>query len=386
MITIDKLNFRTEILKQCNAGTQEIEELLKYNNRYFDHSYNEEISLPLEDERHIEVWEDYIEEAKEKGTFATLKEKLVQFNFLIKEGISEQSFYKDVTLRGKDIDEVPEATELELERPEKLELTVEQTIAGKIPVLKVKHRPDFVSIIQAILKKNEPQEIPDSMGATMISGYNNWDRIRRYKEEWLNDNLAWNWRKEFKRLISKKELYQDKFMVLSDNNYSAISAKELNLSEAEWREYSLKIRLGHESTHYFTKRALGSMETHLLDELIADYMGLSNALGYYKAKWFLKFMGVEGSTKYREGGRLENYVDRNLLSRSSFEILQRLVRKAAMNLEKFDKLYLNEENDYKKLMTLTYFTLEELAVDKAIELLNDRFTKVTKINIMEINN
>ena len=63
-----------------------------------------------------------------------------------------------------------------------------------------------------------------------------------------------DWAEEFKQLIHRKELYQDRFIILSDGFYSNIPASEIGLSESEWRRLSLTIRLEHECTHYFTRR------------------------------------------------------------------------------------------------------------------------------------
>ncbi|MGM0502213.1 MAG: DUF7005 family protein [Bacillota bacterium] len=373
---MQKLDFRKKVLQELGASAGEIEEVLEYTSRHFKHP-QKELELPLANEAHIPVWEDYVQEAEEKGVFATLQDKLVQFSFPIQNGISKQDYYKDVTLRGKDSTTIEQAVGLELEQPEQLKLTVAETIAGKVPLLIVKHRPDFIKITQAIAYKNEPYPIPDSMGATMIAGYNNWDRIHLYKTRWLENNSIREWKSEFKKLIKRKELYQDKLIIVSAMNYSAISAAQLNLSAQQWQEYSLQIRIAHESTHYLANRVLGGMETHVVDELIADYWGITTAVGHYKVDWFFKFMGLDSKDKYRAGGRLENYVDQTKISKGSFKLLIKLVRNAAHNLAEFDKKHLAEGNNYKKVLVLTHFTLEELASEKGVELLDDCYKGLT---------
>ena len=47
------------------------------------------------------------------------------------------------------------------------------------------------------------------------------------------------------------------FIVLSKKPYSNVPAKELNLSDAEWKEKSLLIRREHECVHYYTKIKYG---------------------------------------------------------------------------------------------------------------------------------
>ena len=64
-------------------------------------------------------------------------------------------------------------------------------------------------------KKNEPAQ--ESMGASMVTGYNNWDRIFAYKKQWETvnpENSAEEyWKEEFRRIILQKELYQYCFII-----------------------------------------------------------------------------------------------------------------------------------------------------------------------------
>jgi hypothetical protein len=107
-----------------------------------------------------------------------------------------------------------------------------------------------------------------------------------------------------------------------------------------------------------------------LDELIADYRGVVAAVGYYRADWFLRFVGLEAFPKYRHDGRLQNYRGHPPLSEEAFRILQCLVKAAAENLERFDRRYASQprtlEDQVTLLVALTTLTLEELAGSSAI--------------------
>jgi len=173
--------------------------------------------------------------------------------------------------------------------------------------------------VQALARRNEPVPVPDAQGAVTVAGYNNWERIRQLERA---------------RLKPRKELYQDRFILLSDGPYSAVAAADLGLDDDAWRALSLAIRREHECTHYFTKRYYGVMKNHVLDEVLADYMGLVAACGRFRADWFLRFVGLEGE-RYRPGGRLDLY--RGGLSNGAFAVLQELVRRAAANVERFDE-------------------------------------------------
>jgi hypothetical protein len=357
------LEFRANVLAAYGASNKEIEELLAYTENVFDSScFAEPLKLPLPPEPHVATWQRYVTQAQEIGVFPTLQTHLVQLRFPIQEGISQTEAYQSATRKGTPVDNIKEATGLVLQQPEKLQLIIHQSLAGAIPVIIAGERADFVSLVQALTMRNEPKEVPASMGACMVGGFNNWDRIRQYRQQWEINNPNWteaSWNIEFRQLISQKELYQDKFIILSQGYYSNVSPADMGLSELEWQQLSLTIRLEHESTHYFTKRLFGSMRNNLLDEFIADYRGIVAAAGCYRDDWFLRFMGLESFPHYRQGGRLENY--RGNLSAGSFKILSSLVVDAAKNLKMFELQQTSGINPAMILTSLCCLTLEELA-------------------------
>jgi hypothetical protein len=366
--------FRASVLASYGANASQIEELLAYNHNTFDHK---NLILPFDfkfvPEPHVAVWQEYAQAAKSIGTFEILKQVLVQFQFPILEGISQTNEYRAATRRGIPVDGITQATGLVLKKPEALNLIIYQSLAGAIPVLITENREDFVAIVQALTMHNEPKPVPASMGACIVSGFNNWDRIRKYRRQWEAQNpkncSEVNWRIEFQRLLPQKQLYQDKFIIASGGYYSNVSHLDIGLEESQWRQMSLQIRLEHECTHYLTQRLFFSMRNNLLDEFIADYRGIVSACGHYRSDWFLRFMGLESFPNYREGGRLENYRGQPPLSDGSFKILQALVKNASQNLQQFEikhKDKLITVNDQKlMLIALSFLTLEELASEQA---------------------
>lgn len=331
------------------------------------------MSFPLPDEPFVAAWENYAAEAGEAGVHEVLKKRLIQFKFPIREGISQSASYQAATRRLGTADGLPEATGLILERPGKLELVLHQTPAGRIPILITRHRKDFVTLVRALTRKNEPAPLPESMGASLVTGYNNWDRIFTYRKRWeaINpeNSSEERWQEELGRLIPQKELYQDRFIILSDGPYSAVPAADMGLTEEEWRSASLVIRREHECAHYFTLRLFSSMRNNIMDELIADYMGIVAAAGHYQARWFLRFAGLENYPVYREGGRLQNYRGNPPLSDGAFRVLQALVKSASENLEEFDRKNAarirGRAGKTAVLAALTRLTLEELASEDA---------------------
>lgn len=364
---------RKRVLIEFGGKNEEVEELLEYNRNVFYTGPGCEGDSPglSEDESFTEVWREYINEAETKGAFNTLKTYFPQLNFPILQGISQTPEYRSAVLKGVSWEGMTVASGLMMENPEALSVYLYPSCAGRIPVLFTSSRADFKTLVGALSMKNEPMDIPDSTGAFFVKGFNNWDRIKRYREKW--EKAAGTseseplWPEEFKRLVPQKHLYQDKFIILSDGPYSGISGEVLGFSEDEWNSISLVIRREHECTHYFTQRAYGFARNNVFDEIIADYAGIVKAAGIYKARWFLNFVGLENYPKYRSGARLENYRGNPPLSDGAWTVLQRLVWQAAYNLEKLNEITGNKPEKQALadiLGKLSGMTLEEMAVSR----------------------
>ena len=326
-------------------------------------------ALPLEDEPLVADWLGYVHEARSTGTFDALTRHLVQLRFPIRAGMSDDDGYRRATRRG-DVSAASEAGDgLVLHRPDLLDLTVPTTMAGGVPILVAGERADFVALVQALTGRNEPIDVPDAMGACLVKGLNNWSRVAAYREAWTcrtGESSTEAWAVEFQRLIPQKVLYQDRLIILSRGPYSATPAAAAGLSEGEWRGRSLAIRQEHELTHYFTYRVFGTMRSHVVDELVADFVGLVRGFGAYRADLALRFLGLEAFPHYRSGGRLEHYRGTPPLSDAAFSAVQALATRAAHNLEALAATpALPATDDLEGLGRLTLglvsLTLEELA-------------------------
>ena len=375
---MDRTEARARIQASFGAGPAETEELLAYDESPFDHAcLPTPLTLPLPPEAHVATWERYVAEAAPVGVWETLVRHLPRVRFPIREGISQTEAYRAATLRGVSPDRMAEATGLDLNHPEQLRLIVHRSVAGAIPVLIVGDRADFVALVRALSMRNEPVPVPASMGVCTVKGFNNWDRIREYRRQWEARDPANRgeaaWAAEFQRLIPRTELYQDRFMILSEGPYSDVPAADLGLADEAWRHLSVTIRLEHECTHYLTLRLFGVMRNNALDELLCDYMGISAAAGRFRADWLLRFMGLEAFPTYRAGGRLQNYLGQPPLSDGAFAVLRALVKAAADNLERFDGRRIPVAAGVSErgpaLLALTRLSLEDLASDRATELL-----------------
>lgn len=327
---------RAEVLRAFGAGPREVPELLAYNRSVF--VFPDIVDLPLPDEPFVDAWRGYAAQAESRGVLPVLREHLLQLRFPVAEGVSAGDAYQAAIRRGT----VPETAEpLRLEDEAGLRLFIHSTPAGAVPVLLAPRRADFETLVRALTRKNEPAPIPASMGACMVGGYNNWGRVAELRRRWEGGErlveATGDWFTAFALIKPRRELYQDRFVLLSGGAYSGVSAGEMGMDPEEWSRASITIRLEHECAHYFTRRVLGSMRNNLLDELIADYAGIVAAAGRFRADWFLRFMGLEGETDgCRPGGRLWNYRGTPPLSDAAFAVLQRIVRAAALRLEAAD--------------------------------------------------
>ncbi|MBC7882207.1 MAG: hypothetical protein H7Y37_12845 [Anaerolineae bacterium] len=375
-----QIPFRTRVLKSYGADDLSLPELLKYNANPFHCGWLElPLDLPLPAEPHLSIWKSYREEAEQTSVFAVLKRYFIQFQFPILSGISSEVSYRAAVSQGVWPQEGRWPQGLMLEQPEVLKLLIHPSLAGEIPVLIAPHRRDFVSLVQALTRYNEPTTVPNSMGACMVAGFNNWDRIWRMHHAWCElpgENETW--KQVWHQILPHKELYQDCFILLSEGSYSGIPAEALDLQPEDWLATSATIRLEHECTHYFTRRLFGSMRNNLFDEFLADYMGILSVSGRYRANWFLQFVGLAEFPAYRLGGRLENYRGKPSLSDPAFAILQALVFDAAHNLEYIEDhdRHTRKLPAFEKLLALSLLTIEELASQEAFRRFEQALSRV----------
>lgn len=320
-----------ETCRACGATDADVDALLACTANVFRVQTQE---IPLADEPYVAVWRRWAREGEGEGLFPVLARHLPQLAFPVVAGISQTDDYRAATLRGVPVGELAAATGLSLAEPQALRLVLYPTVAGTVPVLLPRGRADFETLVRALSGRNEPVALLASMGACTVKGYNDWDRLRAYQCGWLAEHADGDWSDELSRLQQHRELYQDRFLILSDGDYSGIPAAESGRDAEAWRRMSVDIRIRHECTHYVTLRLFGSARNNPHDELVCDFIGFSGALGRFSAALFARGMGIDALPHFREGGRLQHYAPD--LSDSAFTVLCALTASAARNLERFD--------------------------------------------------
>jgi hypothetical protein len=264
-------------------------------------------------------------------------------------------------------------------------LTIEPTLAGRVPILIAGCRHDFVALVRACTARNEPEPVPDAMGACIVTGLNNWDRVARHRQavEAERDGLLTpaEWAAELAALAPRKALYQDRFIILGGGPYSAVPASEIGLTEEDWLARSAAVRRAHECTHYFTLRAFGVMRNNLLDELLADFAGLATSFGRYDGRLALRFLGLDTWPDRRPGGRFEQYLGSPPIDTTAVEILHRLIVAAVSRLEAFlgGADLRSPGSVARMLVALAGLTIEEMADDKLPIRLADRLAKAPSL-------
>lgn len=334
------------------------------------------LRFPLDDEPFVNAWRGYAAAAV-KSDIRVLAERLVQLSFPIREGISRTDEYRAVTRKGHPPVAADGASGLLLEQPHACRILVHRTWAGAIPVIYAGCYNDFVSLVRAFTARNEPVPLPQSMGGCMVSGYNNWDRFRQLKREWMDAHSDETFSIECVRHLRSR--YQDRFIILSTGCYSGVAPNILGVSASDWHELSTVIRREHEFAHYWTRRVSAAVSNPILDEIIADYCGIVAARGRFAAKWLLVFLGLQDDLPRADTGRLANYRGTPPLSDDAFALIGKLIRAAAVNLEVFDRTHASQLTGLsgllRALLTLSQTSLEQLASDTAQSVLHDAFTR-----------
>jgi hypothetical protein len=358
--------WRSAVLRRFGAGADDIARLLPLTSAPLaEVGADSPGEWPFADEGHLATWRRYAQEAERDGTWAVLERHLVQLRLPVRAGISQTPEYRRATLQGRRGETIEEG--LQLQRPERLHLTIVPTLAGHLPALIAPEREDFETLVRALTCRHEPVPVPPPMGACLVRGLVNWERVASHRRQWqVAQPLAMPgaWERELERLRSRPELYQDRLLLLSTGPYSGIAAEQLGVHPGRWLEMSLAIRQEHEGAHYVTLRLTGQLRSSPADELLADWLGLVRATGGYPPGWAARFLGLDGHGTFRAGGRLEGYLGESPLPDSAFSALCALLSAAIEGLAALEPPTADLPDRQAELfLGLARRSLEELATD-----------------------
>lgn len=183
------------------------------------------------------------------------------------EGKAALDFLTEITGRDK--------TAFPLENEEALRIFPEETLGGTLPVIITGNHKDFRRVEAMLNGRDVLADIPVTVNA-------------------------------FTLVVRTAKTRARHMILLSQAHYSNVSARSMGLEERQWLEWSQRLRLAHECTHYEMLRLFGNMQNHALDEIVADAVGQLAVFGNFSAERQRLFFGLEHGTG-RCTGRLTYY-------------------------------------------------------------------------------
>jgi len=205
-------------------------------------------------------------------------------------GMSKSPAFTDAVYRGKRYDGVPDYSLSEKDRFSRVD-----TPAGPVDVLLLHERVDFEKCACALANRCEPKPLPRSVGAFMISGLTDWEKVRKYldkgpQEECLVNSFLLNWlKRDHPDILSR-------IILLSSGWYSGIAPERLGLSGEDWTEKSVTLRMYHEIAHFVCRSRYPKDIQAIRDEVFADMIGIVAAFGRFDAEMAKVFLGIDGDT------------------------------------------------------------------------------------------
>lgn len=355
-------------LLDAGALPGDLKSLRQYvDNPFHLNAIHPDSEIPLEDEPHVTDWRRYHTESMGSDVFSYLQTKLPQLNIPIRPGMASTAAYRRVTRQGGAFRQDDFGGCLSLQVPDELQLLIHEHPAGALPVLATPNREDFLTLLCALGGRSEPKSVSATVNAHLIAGCNNWDRVGRYKETWQrrrDRNPTNDWAVEMRRVVhDKPNLFQDKIVIVTDSLYSGVTASEIAITDAEWRRCSMSLRLEHEFTHYATKRLWGTMRTNLFDELVADFMGMTHAVGSFSRDAFSLFLGLSHWPTAKPNARV--YAYQGALDDRAFVIAGHLTLSAAAALERLSDSFYEKKTRFIFFLALCQLGLVDLARDGA---------------------
>ncbi len=235
--------------------------------------------LPLPEAPELAWWETVVANGTKgvlqgQSVLAALNNALPQLRLPQQAGISSSELYRALVLRGDCSDAASIAAMGQAPQwhsPEALRLWIAPHPCGAMPVVQTPSRSDFVQLVRALAHRGEPVDLAEGVHAQAVSGLIHWGLIQACGRQ------------------SRAQL-----ILLHEAPYGSVPASAIPgaLSDDAWLAASTTLRLEHELTHLATKRLLGEMRLNLLDELIADCMGMVAALGWFNAELFGRCLGL----------------------------------------------------------------------------------------------
>ena len=242
--------------------------------------------FPLLEPPGTDWWRAFLASTAPEDRFEALREAFPQLWLPTAEGQRQSPDYQRLVLRGEAPSEEVRAGAPALRDPAGFAVTLEENPCGAMPVVRVRDRGDFLFLLHALAHHAEPVPVGEGVHAQALGGVIHWGIVR-----------------------AEGPQARARLILLHHSPYGSVPASEVpgEWSEEGWAAASDALRLEHEMTHQATKALLGEMRINLLDELVADTMGMVHALGCFSAELFRKCLGARPDGTPAPGARLPTY-------------------------------------------------------------------------------
>ena len=227
--------------------------------------------LPIPAEPRQLWWERWLADRDPANCWDDLRRHLPQL--LLQPGIDIHSSdaYQRLVIRGEPANAEDLKRAPVLRDPSGTTLTMAQHPTGAVPVLTFRNHEDFVLAVRCLAHRCEAVPLQPTVHAQAVSGLIHWGLIRA---------------------LSVRARCQ--ILLLHRAPYASLSVETIpgEPSVERWLDLSQTWRLEHELTHIACRRLVGEMRINLYDEIVADAMGMTAALGHFDAGLFRRGLGL----------------------------------------------------------------------------------------------
>tara|TARA_B100000579_G_scaffold409863_1_gene399254 strand:- start:22 stop:969 length:948 start_codon:yes stop_codon:yes gene_type:complete len=244
--------------------------------------------LPITKNMAFLWWQSWLNENSKSCQFEELREIFPQLWITPKQGASNSEKYKRLVLLGQSPSLYDREDSLKLNDQNGVCVSLVEHPCGNYPVIDINDESDFRNILRCLAYRCEQISIQKSVHAQAISGLIHWGLIKN---------------------IDRSE--RANLIILHNAPYSSLSETIIpgNPTYHEWLGLSRQWRLEHELTHLATKFLINEMRINLFDELIADCLGMLNAINIFSADIFLKGLGIKSNGQLNENARAKTYIE-----------------------------------------------------------------------------
>ncbi len=267
-------------------------------------------TLPVCADAREHWWEQWLQCTHGERQWDTLRLLLPQLLLTPGHDVRSGEAYQRLVMRGEPAqpDDLAQAPSLHDASGPSISLAPHPT--GAVPVLTFSDHRDFVLAVRCLANRCEAVAVQPTVHAQAISGLIHWGLIKE---------------------VDRRTRCQ--ILLLHRAPYSSLPAETIpdQPSAERWLQLSQTWRLEHELTHIACRRLVGEMRINLYDELVADALGMTAALGRFDADLFRRGLGLSQDAHPNNEARARVYV--STLEETHHHETFRMVLQRASELE-----------------------------------------------------